>query len=91
MPRFCLEKPDAVFYRVPQIQDICIEFGVDPTDAKTITCMYELFRRITEKDQVDWDSEVYNEGYREGYNDAIDDAESKLDGITWEIGKLKKD
>ena len=90
MARFNLEKPDAVFIRVPQIEDICIEFGIDRTDAETITCMYELFKRITEKDQVDWDSEVYDKGYREGYNDAIETAESKVDDLAWEIGKLKK-
>lgn len=90
MARFNLEKPDAVFIRVPQIEDICIEFGIDRTDAETITCMYELFKRITDKDGVEWDDEVYNEGYRDGYNDAIEEAESKIDSLAWEVGKLKK-
>ena len=90
MAQFYLEKPDAVFCRVPQIQDICIEFGIDKTDAETITCMYELFKRITEQDRVDWVSEAYDKGYKEGYNDAIEEAESKIDSLAWEVGKLKK-
>jgi len=90
MARFNLEKPDAVFIRVPQIEDICIEFGIDKSDAETITCMYELYTRITGNDKLNFDEEAYNEGYRNGYNDAIDEAESKVDAIAWEIGKLKK-
>lgn len=85
-----LEKPDAVFCRVPQIKDICIEFGVDKTNAKAITCMYELYKRITEKERVDWKDEAYDEGYKEGYNDAIEDAVSKIDSLAWQIGELKK-
>lgn len=90
MTKYNLEKPEAVFARVPQIEDICLEFGIDRTDALTITCMYELFRRVTEKDHVDWDTEAYNEGYNEGYNDAIDEANSKIEEITWELERLKK-
>ena len=90
MSKFYLEKPDAVFCRVPQIEDICIEFGIDRTDAETITCMYELFKRITEKDKVEWSDEAYDEGYREGYNDAIEEAENKIDSLAWKIGELKK-
>ena len=91
MSKFCLEKPDAVFCRVPQIEDICIEFGIDKTNAETITCMYELFRRITEKDQVSWNEDAYNEGYKEGWNDAIEKAENEIDSLAWEITRLKKD
>lgn len=91
MSRFCLEKPDAVFCRVPQIEDICIEFGIDRNNAETITCMYELFKRITDKDGVEWNDEVYNEGYRDGYNDAIEKAAAKIDDASWEVLKLKKD
>ena len=91
MARFNLEKPDAVFCRVPQIEDICIEFGIDKTDAETITCMYELYRRITEKDRVEWADEAYDEGYKEGYNDAIEEAENMVDSLAWKIGRLKKD
>lgn len=90
MSRFCLEKPDAVFCHVPQIEDICIEFGIDRNDAETITCMYELFKRITDKDKVDWVSEAYDKGYKEGYNDAIEEAENKIDSLAWQIGELKK-
>ena len=90
MTKYNLEKPEAVFYRVPQIEDICLEFGIERTDALTITCMYELFKRVTVKDHVDWDDEAYNEGYNEGYNDAIDEANSKIEEITWELERLKK-
>ena len=45
MKKINLEKPDAVFFYAPQIQDICIEFGIDKTDVETITCMYEVFNR----------------------------------------------
>ena len=37
-----------------------------------------------------WDEEAYDEGYKDGYNAAIDDVESKAEGLTWEIGSLKK-
>ncbi len=86
----CLEKPGYVFCRVPEIEDICIEFGIDKTDAETITCMYEVFKRITDKDGVEWDNEIYDEGYRAGYNDAIEEAVSKIDAASWDIGRLKK-
>ena len=90
MACFNLEKPDAVFIRVPQIEDICIEFGIDKSDAETITCMYELYRRITDRDRDEWDNEAYDEGYREGYNDAIEEVESKIDSLAWDIGRKKK-
>jgi hypothetical protein len=53
--------------------------------------MYELFRRITEKDQVSWNEDAYNEGYKEGWNDAIEKAENEIDSLAWEITRLKKD
>ena len=90
MNKFSLEKPEAVFARVPQIEDICLEFGIDRTDAETITCMYEVFKRMSGGERVEWDEEAYKEGYDEGWDDAIEAAESKIDELSWEIGKLKK-
>jgi hypothetical protein len=52
--------------------------------------MYEVFKRVNGNDRVDWDEEAYNEGYKDGYNDAIEEAESKIDAMSWEIGRLKK-
>ena len=88
MDKRILEKPDAVFTYVPTIEDICIEFGV--SDAETVTCMYELFKRITDRDKVILDQEAYDEGYRNGFNDALEKAESLADDLSWEIGRLKK-
>ena len=90
MKNFNLEKPDAVFLYAPVVEDICIEFGIDRTDAETITCMYEVFKRMNGGERVDWDEDTYNEGYNEGWNDAIEAAESKADELSWEIGRLKK-
>lgn len=90
MNKFNLEKPEAVFVHAPVIEDVCIEFGIDRTDAETITCMYEVFKRMSGGEQVEWDEEVYKEGYDEGWDDAIEAAESKVDELSWEIGKLKK-
>lgn len=90
MKKFNLEKPDSVFLYAPQIQDICIEFGIDKSDVETITCMYEVFKRVSGNDRVEWDEEAYNEGYKEGYNDAIEEAESMVDNLSWGIGSLKK-
>ena len=90
MKNFNLEKPDAVFLYAPVVEDICIEFGIDRTDAETITCMYEVFKRMNGGERVDWDEDTYNEGYKEGWNDAIEAAESKADELSWEIGRLKK-
>lgn len=85
-----LEKPDAVFLYAPVIEDICIELGVDRTDAEIITCMYEVFKRVNGCDRDLWDEEAYDEGYKDGYNAAIDDAECKADELSWEISRLKK-
>lgn len=85
-----VEKPEAVFTYVPEIRTICIEFGIDFNDAKTITAMYETFKRTAGKEAIDWSNEVYDEGYKEGYNDAIGDAVAKLDDASWEIDRLKK-
>ena len=90
MKNFNLEKPDAVFVYAPVVEDVCIEFGIDRTDAETITCMYEVFKRMHGGMRVDWDEESYDEGYKEGWNDAIEAAESKADELSWEIGRLKK-
>lgn len=90
MKRACLERPEVVFMRVPDIEDICIEFGIDRTDAETITCMYEVYRRITEADRTDERETAYSDGYRDGYNDAIEEATSMVDSVAWEIGSLKK-
>jgi hypothetical protein len=90
MRNISLEKPEAVFLCAPVVEDICIEFGVDRTDAETITCMYEVFKRVSGNDHFVWDEDAYNEGYKEGWNDAIEEAESRVDDISWEIGTLKK-
>ena len=91
MRNISLEKPAAVFLYAPVIEDICIEFGIDKNDAETITCMYEVFKRVSGDDRNLWDcEEAYDEGYKEGYNDAIDEAESKIDAACWELGRLKK-
>lgn len=90
MKKFNLEKPDAVFVYAPVVEDVCIEFGIDRTDAETITCMYEVFKRMNGGERVEWDEDAYNEGYNEGWNDAIESAESKADELSWEIGRLKK-
>lgn len=85
---FNLEKPDAVFFRVPVIHDICVEFGV--SDAETVTCMYELFKRVTENERVDISQESYDDGYKEGYNDGIEEAARLIDDLSWEVDRLKK-
>ena len=85
-----LEKPDYVFGKAPEIKDICIEFGIPLDDAMTITCMYEAVNRCTEDDAYDYNEQVYNDGYREGYNDAIEECEHKIDSVTWDIGRLRK-
>lgn len=90
MKNFNLEKPDAVFVYAPVVEDVCIEFGIDRTDAETITCMYEVFKRMHGSMRVDWNEESYDEGYKEGWNDAIDVAENRADELSWEIGRLKK-
>ena len=84
-----VERPEAVFFSAPLIQDIAIEFGVD--DAETITVMYEVFKRLTgyEKEYA-VDDENYQEGYRDGYNDAIEEVGSMIDDLSWEIGRLRK-
>lgn len=88
MGKFNLEKPDAVFFRVPVIHDICVEFGVG--DAETVTCMYELFKRVTEKERVDTLEESYDDGYKTGYNDGVEEAAKLIDELSWEVGRLKK-
>ena len=90
MKKINLEKPDAVFLYAPVVEDVCIEFGIDRTDAETITCMYEVFKRMNGGEQIGWDEDAYDEGYKEGWNDAIEAAESKADELSWEIGRLKK-
>lgn len=88
MGKFNLEKPDAVFFRVPVIHDICVEFGVG--DAETVTCMYELFKRVTEKERVDTLEESYDDGYKAGYNDGVEAAAQLIDDLSWEVDRLKK-
>ena len=90
MGKFNLEKPDAVFFRVPVIHDICVEFGV--SDAETVTCMYELFKRVTEKerDDVDTSEESYDDAYKAGYNDGVEEAARLIDDLSWEVDRLKK-
>ena len=90
MKKINLEKPDAVFVYAPVVEDVCIEFGIDRTDAETITCMYEVFKRMNGGERVEWDEDAYNEGYKDGYNDAIDEANCKIEGITWDLDSLKK-
>ena len=85
-----LEKPEAVFLRVPQIEDICIEFGIDKTNAKVITYMYEVFKRTTGMEKQCWDEEAYDEGYKEGYNKAIEEVECEIESLAWEVGRMKK-
>ena len=84
-----IEKKELVFLYAPIVQDIAIEFDVD--DPETITCMYEVFKRVTgyEKSFV-VDDETYQEGYKDGYNEAIEEVGSRFDDLSWEIGKLKK-
>lgn len=90
MRNISLEKPAAVFLYAPVIEDICIELGIDRTDAETVTCMYEVFKRMNGGERVEWDEDAYNEGYNEGWNDAIGAVESKADELSWEIGRMKK-
>ena len=90
MRKFNLEKPDAVFVYAPVVEDVCIEFGIDKSDVETITCMYEVFKRVNGDMRIDWNEDAYNEGYRDGYNDAIDEANCKIEGITWDLDSLKK-
>lgn len=90
MRNISLEKPDSVFLYAPVIEDICIELGIDRNDAETITCMYEVFKRVYGGDRDLWDEEAYDEGYKDGYNAAIGDAESKADELSWEIGRMRK-
>lgn len=85
---FNLEKPDAVFFRVPVIHDICVEFGV--RDAETVTCMYELFKRVTENERVDISQESYDDGYKDGYDDGVKEVERLIDDLSWEVGRLRK-
>ena len=66
MKNFNLEKPDAVFLYAPVVEDICIEFGIDKSEVKTIACMYEVFKRVSGKDHFVWDEDAYSEGYKEG-------------------------
>lgn len=90
MKNIRLEKPDAVFAYAPVVEDVCVEFGIDRTDAETITCMYEVFKRMNGGERVEWDEDTYNEGYNQGWDDAIEAAASKADDLSWEIGTLKK-
>lgn len=91
MNKFNLEKPDAVFLYAPVVQDICIEFGIDKSDVETITCMYEVFKRMSSHEkQYTVDEESYLEGRWSGYNAAIEEVESMVDDLSWEIGRLKK-
>lgn len=85
-----LEKPGMVFLYVPEIEKICIEYGIDRNDAKTITAMYEVFKRSTNVSKIVMQEEDYDDGYKEGWNDAMMKAEEMIDGLYWEIGKLKK-
>ena len=77
------ERPESVFIRVPEIENICIEYGVDKNDELTVTCMYELYKRVTGDKWKNYSDEMYDEGYNDGYNNAIDDAVSEIDDITW--------
>lgn len=89
MKKFNLEKKDYVFIAAPVVEDVAIEFGVD--DPETITCMYEVFKRVTGLErQYPQDDENYQEGYKDGYNEAIEEVGSRFDDLSWEIGKLKK-
>ena len=90
MNNFSLEKPSFVFIRVPEIQDICLEYGIDCTDKKMVSAMYEVFKRVTSKSTTDWSDEIYDEGYDKGFQDALDKAESKADELAWEIRNIKK-
>ena len=89
MEKFNVEKKDYVFVVAPVVEDVAIEFGVN--DPETITCMYDVFKRVSgfEKEYIE-DDENYQEGYREGYNEAIEEVESRLDNLSWEIERLKK-
>jgi hypothetical protein len=52
--------------------------------------MYEVFKRMNGDMRIDWNEDAYNEGYKDGYNDAIDEANCKIEGITWDLDRLKK-
>ena len=84
------EKPEAVFTYVPEIKTICIEYGIDFTDARSISALYELFKHLTGDNRVDIAEESYDEGYKDGYNDAINEAESEIDDVSYRISRLKK-
>ena len=90
MNKFNLEKPEAVFVYAPVVEDVCIEFRIDKSDVETITCMYEVFKRVNGGERVEWDEDAYNEGYKDGYNDAIEEANCKIEAITWDLDGLKK-
>ena len=87
--KLSLTNKEYIFLRAPIIQDIVMDFGVDDLDA--INAMYELYCRVSDIDPFsNKEDENYQDGYREGYNDAIEEVESRLDDISWEIGRLKK-
>lgn len=88
--KFNLEKPEVVFIYVPEIEDICIEFGIDKNDAETITCMYEVFKRISGGETKAVRDESYDDGYRDGYNAALDDVDGEITNFEWEVERLRK-
>ena len=90
MNNFSFEKPSLVFIRVPEIQDICLEYGIDCTDKKIVSAMYEVFKRVTGKSATDWSDDIYNEGYDKGFHDAIEKAESMADELVLEIRNIKR-
>ncbi len=90
MNNFSFEKPSLVFIRVPEIQDICLEYGIDCTDKRIVSAMYEVFKRVTGKSATDWSDEIYNSAYDEGFHDALEKAERRADELAWEIRNIKK-
>lgn len=76
-----------------------LEFGI--TDLETMNYMFEVAKKFKPNSTVNLGAwligdpdetydKTFNEGYDEGYNDAVSEIESKLDTMTWEVGRMKK-
>ena len=84
-----VESKAYIFYCSPVVEDVALEMGIEDIDA--IRAMYEVFKRASNYEkQYDEDGDIYREGYNNGYNDAIEEVGSRLDDISWEIERLKK-
>ena len=90
MEKLYFENPDIVFLHAPEIQDVCIEFGIDKSDLRTITYMYEVFKRVIKNQGPVFRCDDYDDGYKDGYNAAIGEAVNLVDDLSYEIERLKK-